>query len=585
MHIGPNEVYIHDAATGQWLHFYQPVEVIEARQIDEIRPALRHIEQRTRQEQLYAAGMLSYEAAPAFDRALKTRPAGDFPLLWFGLYHPPQPAPPPERLTPPAHSLGPWAESQGYEEYARSIETIKEQIAAGHTYQVNYTLRMHASFSGEPFSLFAELYQAQPVKYAAYLDLGRYAVCSASPELFFLLEGAHLTGKPMKGTAGRGVTLPEDRRQMDWLAHSEKNRAENVMIVDMLRNDLGRVAQTGSVQTTRLFEVERYPTVWQMTSTVEAESRAGLEEIFAALFPCASITGAPKVRTMQIIRELEPTPRRVYTGSIGMLTPQRRAQFSVAIRTVLVDRLEGLAEYGVGGGIIWDSTSQDEYAECRLKSRLLTQPHPAFDLLESLLWTPEAGCYLLEAHLARLEASAEYFGYAFNRRQVEACLQAVAAQLPAQAHKLRLTLPQSGEPACRAAPLETLPPARLWLAPQAVDTKNPFLYHKTTARAVYEAARAACPPGCEPLLWNERDELTETDTANLVVRLDGRLYTPPVSSGLLAGTLRGHLLVLGVLHERVLTRADLPACEALYLINSVRGWRGGDLSANQNYPS
>lgn len=572
-------LYLHDATNQRWLRFRTPHEIIRVQHIDGVLPALRRIEQRITRDRLYAAGFISYEAAPAFDPAYQVHPLDEFPLLWFGLYSSPRtvelPAPPAQ----PGYTLGggsQWSPSVGWEEYDRAITYIKDRIANGKTYQVNYTMRLRAPFVGQPWGLFLELARSQPA-YAAYIDTGRYVLCSASPELFFDWQDDRLACRPMKGTAARGRTLAEDQAQADWLYNSEKNRAENVMIVDMLRNDLGRIAQTGSVDVPRLFTVERYPTVWQMTSTVTAASQAGLPEIMQALFPCASITGAPKISTMRIIAQLEPTPRRIYTGCIGFITPQRRAQFNVAIRTVLIDRQSGQAEYGVGGGIVWDSTSAEEYEECQIKARLLTQPQPIFSLLESLLWTPEQGYFLLPYHLRRLADSAVYFNYPLDLGQVETSLAQAVAGLPAEPHKVRLLVNRQGAVACQAAALSVDPrpaEATLLLSPVPISSADPFLYHKTTHRQVYEAARSACRGECsDVLLWNEHRQVTESDAANLVARLDGRLVTPPVACGLLPGSMRAWLLEQGQVQEQVIGIDDLPRCAELFLINSVRKWR------------
>nr|BAG55467.1 putative para-aminobenzoate synthase, component I [uncultured bacterium] len=379
----------------------------------------------------------------------------------------------------------------------------------------------------------------------------------------------------MKGTAVRGRTLAEDEAQIDWLRQSEKNRAENVMIVDMIRNDIGRVARVGSVSVPRLFDIERYPTVLQMTSTVNGRSDASLPDILAAMFPCASITGAPKVRTMEIIRELEPAPRGVYTGAIGTISPGRQAQFNVAIRTVTIDRTAQRATYNVGSGIVWDSDASDEYAECRLKSRVLVEQRPSFDLLESLLWTPAEGYFLLDEHLDRLAASAAYFGVVVARARVRAELQQRTVGLDGVS-KVRVLVDEHGRVRSQAVSLDagaTVEPVRVGLAAMPVDPANIWLYHKTTHRAVYDAARASRPDCDDVLLWNSAGELTEASSSNLVVRLDGELVTPPVTSGLLAGTFRRNLLEAGELVERPVRVADLAQASELFLINSVRGWR------------
>jgi para-aminobenzoate synthetase/4-amino-4-deoxychorismate lyase len=461
-------------------------------------------------------------------------------------------------------------------DYDEAVTRIKDYIASGETYQVNYSIRLRAPFSGDPWMLFLELVQAQQAEYGAYVDAGRFSICSASPELFFCLDGNRLTSRPMKGTAARGLTALEDDAQARWLHHSEKNRAENVMIVDMVRNDMGRVAASGTVQVPRLFEVERYPTLWQMTSTVTARTEASLRDITAALFPCASITGAPKPRTMEIIAELETTPRRVYTGAIGFIAPNRRAQFNVAIRTVVIDRDEAQAEYGVGGGILWESECSDEYRECQIKARVLTTRQPDFSLLETMLWIPEQGYFLLEHHLDRLRGSAEYFGVPADMERIRQELTNVAGSLEGKPHRVRLLVTRDGAVSCEATLLTdgaAARPVQLKLAPTPVNSSNPFLYHKTTHRQVYDAARAACTECDDVLLWNEREEITETCIANVVVRLDGELVTPPVHCGLLPGTFRAWLLEQGTVRERVVTVEALKRSTCIYVANSVRKLR------------
>lgn len=575
------QVVIHEAATRRWLAFDRAHTIIRADTLSAVAPALREVEAAV-QAGAYAAGLISYEAAPAFDAGLAAHPPDGFPLVWFGLFAAPTPLPAlPEPPATEAYTLGPWQATLGPAAYAEAIARIKDHIARGETYQVNYTYRLRADFAGDPWALFLQLAHAQRADYAAYLDLGTHAVCSASPELFFEREGARVRAKPMKGTHARGRTLAEDEAQARWLQASEKNRAENVMIVDMLRNDLGRVAETGSVRVPALFEAERYPTLWQMTSTVTAEVRRPLTELLAALFPCASITGAPKHRTMQIIRELEPTPRHSYCGAIGLLTPAGRAQFNVAIRTALIDRAAGQAEYGVGSGVVWDSEAEAEYAECQLKARVLHTRRPRFDLLESLRWTPEAGYWLLERHLGRLAEAAVYFGVPLTLAEVRARLTALAATLPPAPHKVRLLVAPSGAAHVEAAALPPAPAGavRLALAAAPISAADPFLFHKTTHRIVYEQARAAHPEADDVLLWNEAGEVTEACLSNLAVRCEGRWWTPPVAAGLLAGVYRAELLAQGVLRERVLTVAETRQAEALAVINSVRGWRPAQLLA------
>ena len=406
-------VVLQDGQRRRWLSFGEPIRVLKAELTDQVFAALHEAEQAVEAEGLYAAGFVAYEAAPGFDPALKVREQPDLPLLWLGLF------PAPEvwsdlPVTALAHTLGTWEPAIDRATYRQAIAAIKEQIAAGYTYQINYTFPLGAAFSGEPWPLFTQLALAQRGRYAAYVDTGRHVVCSASPELFFQKADGVLTSRPMKGTAPRGRTFTEDEAQRAWLFASEKNRAENVMIVDMIRNDMGRIAEVGSVRVPALFEVERYPTVLQMTSTVTSRTNASVADVFKALFPCASITGAPKVSAMGIIADLEPAARGVYTGAIGYLAPGGRAQFNVAIRTVVVDRQTGRATYGVGSGVVWDSDADEEYDECLLKARVLGVQRPDFELLETMLWRPETGVFLLDRHLERLAGSAEYFGMAVD---------------------------------------------------------------------------------------------------------------------------------------------------------------------------
>ncbi len=558
----------------RWLCFSQPERVLAATTREDVLPTLRRVVEAVEEEGLHAAGYIAYEAAPGFDRALTVRGPAALPLLWFGLYRPPEVW----RQLPAggAYTLGDWQPSQQLDSYRQAIARIKEAIARGDTYQVNYTIALGAAWRGDPWGLFVDLANAQRGGYAAYIDLGRHVICSASPELFLDIDGDRVVSRPMKGTAPRGRTLGEDQQHIAALRASRKDQAENVMIVDMIRNDLGRIARFGSVHVPSLLEVERYPTLLQMTSTVEARSDAPLDAILAALFPCASITGAPKVRTMQLIAGLEGGPRGVYTGAIGYLIPGRRAQFNVAIRTVLVDRPTGQASYGVGSGIVWDSDADAEYAECRLKAQVLTRRFPDFELLETMRWTAADGVARLERHLARLAGSAEYFGFAVDLDVVRDRLAGLDPATTLDPARLRLLAGRRGELRLEAHPLE-LPamqgPVRLGLATKPVDADDVFLYHKTTHRLVYETARARRPECDDVLLWNERGELTETTTANLVLAVDGRLVTPPVGSGLLPGVLRAELLEAGVVQDQVLTMDDLARCQTIILVNSLRGWR------------
>ena len=425
------------------------------------------------------------------------------------------------------------------------VDAIRNQIELGNCYQVNYTIRLAAEGVDDPWQLFLQI--ASRARFGAFLELSDFSIVSASPELFFALDGARVTCRPMKGTARRGMTTQADDAIADVLRSSAKNRAENIMIADMVRNDLGRVAVPGSVKAVSLYELEKYPTVWQMTSTVEARTNASLDELFAALFPCASVTGAPKTAAMALAAELEDSPRSIYTGAIGWLAPGRRACFSVAIRTVLVDTVTKRATYGAGGGIVWDSDPLDEYRECLAKARVLETldvPGDGFDLLETLRWSPGEGYFLRDLHLDRMLASARYFDFVISRPELEEALDAAVSPAKHGRHAsvccCRSTAASAPKQArCRTNTGREL---RLRLADGPVDDQDPFLYHKTTRRHAHEYAAGARGDYDDVLLWNRAGMLTESTRSNVIVRLHGRDFTPPVSCGLLGGTYRRWLL-------------------------------------------
>lgn len=562
-----------------WTVFSKPREVLRADGPDEVAPLLEELE-RALDQGIYAAGFLAYEAAPAFDKALSVHPTSPVPVAWFGLYDTAHAIPPPDW---DLHQVTPdWTSNVDQRVYEKAVRRIRAWIAAGDTYQVNYTTRLTSPFHDEPTALFAGLLASQPNAYAAHVNTGDHAICSVSPELFFKQVGDRIVCRPMKGTAPRGATEEEDLDQTTWLKNSAKNRAENIMIVDMVRNDLGRIAVPGSVEVPSLYDIERHETLFQMTSTVRARTEHSLSSILGALFPSASVTGAPKVRTMEIIRELEESPRGIYTGCIGYAGPDRRARFSVAIRTVHVDCKRGVATYGTGSGIVWDSEPNVEYLECAMKSKILEPVAPSFQLLESLRWDPEEGYLFLARHMERLRSTAAYFGFDIKPRKALRELRSSAEGWDKKPYKVRLLAHSNGEifiesepitdPGFRAGP-DTDPVVRTaCLAPRAVDGRNTFLRHKTTQRAPYEEAKAGCEGYEDVILWNEKKELTETTVGNLVVIIHGDRLTPPIRCGLLAGTYRADQLEAGTIREQVLTIRDLENADAVYMINSVRGW-------------
>jgi len=549
-----------------WLRFSEPVEVLTARTPGEVFQCLEKIEK----SGLWAAGFISYEAAGAFDEALKTHVPGNLPLLCFGLFRSAETVSKPR--SGGAYQLGEWTPSLERGEYGSAIAAIKEHIAAGDTYQVNYTFRLNTEFAGSPFDFFCDLAEAQQGRYAAFIETNEFAICSASPELFFELRDGVITSRPMKGTMPRALTAVADRAVAAALKNSAKDRAENIMIVDMIRNDIGRIAEAGGVETVSRFDVEKYPTVWQMTSTVEGRTFATFSNVLKNLFPCASITGAPKAKTMEIIRSLEKSPRGIYTGAIGFIAPDGTAQFNVAIRTAVVDRINGLVEYGIGGGIVWDSDASAEYDEALSKAAILTKRVPQFQLLETMLYEPGQGVFLLERHLKRLADSAEYFDFNLDVPTVRERLRALNFSEPT---RLRLLLSKNGTFEIQSYEMQRDEGvvATLAIAREPVDSGDVFLYHKTTNRTVYERAKADFPDADDVLLFNERGEITESCIANVVVELDGRKITPPVSCGLLAGTFRGELIAKGEIEEQLITLDDLKRADSVWLINSVRKWR------------
>ncbi|MBM7654645.1 aminodeoxychorismate synthase component I [Neobacillus cucumis] len=553
------------------LIFKEPLKVMAAFSINEVLPCFEQVQEEVNNG-YYAAGFLSYESAPAFDSAFVTNSNYQMPLIWFGIFSEPEQ----QCLGHTGdYTLSEWQSSVSMEEYTQSIEAIKEGIERGDTYQTNYTIRLHSQFQGDDFAFFQKLKKAQSSDYCAYINTGEYSVLSASPELFFRLDGDEITTRPMKGTIKRGRFFEEDEANALWLYQSEKNRAENVMIVDMLRNDLSVVAELGTVKVPKLYEIEPYPTVYQMTSTITAKvaENKGIVDIFKALFPCASITGAPKVSTMKIIDDLEKQPREVYCGAIGYITPNKEAVFNVPIRTVLIDQQKGVATYGVGGGITWDSTSRGEYDEVLAKASLLEEDRPEFQLLESIL-LDDGEYFLLTEHLDRLKKSAKYFGFSIQIEELQKCLDGFAGQNSSGKFKVRLTITKNGEVTLDAQPV--FAPSsilKVQLASKPIDSNNPFLYHKTTNRSIYSAFQKDKPSDVfDVLLWNKDEELTEFTNGNLVLEMEGELWSPPVESGLLAGTFRERLLKEGIIRERILTIADLRLSSKIWFINSVRKW-------------
>jgi para-aminobenzoate synthetase/4-amino-4-deoxychorismate lyase len=555
--------------------FGNPVELIVAGTPDQVPEVLLEAEALASSGR-WVAGYVAYEAAPGLDPTLVThRPDLALPLAWFAVFdQPPQVDGWDERGH---YSLDDPKPDTDEASYADDLATIHQLIRHGDTYQVNYTFRLCSQFSGNLLSLYRDLVEAQRGGFGAFLDIGSHAILSASPELFFSIDGNRLVTRPMKGTAPRGRWSEEDHLFQAQLLASEKDRAENLMIVDLLRNDMGRISEYGSVEVGRLFEAEKYETVWQLTSTISSRLKAGtsLLDVFRSVFPSGSVTGAPKGRTMEIIRNLERSPRGVYCGAIGLLAPpgsgRPQGEFSVAIRTMVIDRRDGAAVYGIGGGITYDSTPEGEYAEAVGKARVLSTRHGDLRLLETLLREADGRYRRLQRHLDRIRSSAEYFGFPCSEEAVEEALSTIQGDEPL---RVRITLDRHGRIGVEAGPVPASPdPLRLAVDDRPIDPSDPLLYHKTTRRDTYENAARRHPDADGVILVDPDRHVTETTTANLAVLMGGRWVTPPLSCGCLPGTYRSELLDHGVVVEAVVAVEDLAMSGGVAVFNSLRGWR------------
>ena len=564
------------------LAFGAPVRILQAQLPQEVAAVLNAAEQAA-QAGAWCVGYLRYEAAGAFDPALQTHPP-DGPLAWFALYDRawPWPATHTVRAAPQVA----WAAGMARADFDAAMAQLAQGIANGVYYQVNLTAPLHGKLNMPPGmapdaaarALFAALQRSQPGGYSMYLASGQEHILSVSPELFFDWQGGQLLARPMKGTALRGSTPQADAASAQALRESEKERAENVMIVDLLRNDLSRVAEPHSVQVPRLFHLEALPSVWQMTSDITARSRAGsrLSDIFAALFPCGSVTGAPKVPAMQAIRALEWHPRGIYCGALGLLQPGGSATFNVPIRTVT---LHGdAARCGIGSGITAGSLPQQEWEEWQHKQIFVQRASAAFSLLETLRLC-DGRLHHGDAHLARLQGAAQHFGFPWPHALLHSRLQQVQREQPAGSWRLRLLLDLQGGVRVEVAPLPPTPPSvRLALAAQPMYcADDDFLRFKTTRRAHYEAFAPSDPAVFDTLLWNHRGELTECTRGNIALQLRGAWLTPALSCGLLGGVERAAALADGRLREAVVRVDELAHVSALAFVNSLRGWVAAEL--------
>jgi para-aminobenzoate synthetase / 4-amino-4-deoxychorismate lyase len=559
--------------------FHDPAEVIEANTPAEVRPALERVESLA-QSGLTLVGFVAYDAAPGFEPKFEITSGYDGPLVWFAAFVIPSEARDQhfdEVQIPRFARDDTWAADFDADRYRDKVAEIIGGIGRGDYYQVNLTERMTATVS-DPLNVYERIRAAQSAPYCAYIETAEMAVMSVSPELFVRRSGGMIETRPMKGTSRRGRWPDEDDDLAEALASSEKERAENVMIVDLIRSDMGRVAIPGTVEVPALFTVERYPTVLQMTSHVRSQLKPGttLADVFTALFPCGSVTGAPKIAASKCIRSLEPKPRGVYCGAVGVVRPgAREFTFNVAIRTAVVTRETGRAVYGAGGGITADSDPDRELAELRAKAAVLTSVPREIELLETLR-LDQGRLTRLDDHLHRLTRSADYFGFGQVERAVSE-IRAAASRLADEnrdgRHRLRILLRRDGTNTVAISPQPTDTGMRsLRIARTPVDSADRHLFHKLSDRSLYADRMEEADGADDVILVNERGELTETTIGNLVLELNGRRVTPALGCGLLPGVFRATLLTAGEIEEGLLHPDDLRRTSRIWMINSLREW-------------
>ena len=568
--------------------FLEPVNVLQTSRIDEVDTVLKEIE-RCVDKGFYAAGYVAYEAGYAFEPKLKNlmqKRNPSCPLIWFGIFKNPSIYDVRnEDSSKLRHSAGTGELSykindinfnMGEDEYKNRIKQIKKYIHSGDTYQINFTWNIHFSFEGSMFAFYDDLKRKQSVSYSAFIKSGDACILSFSPELFFRRKGDTIITRPMKGTMKRGHTLAGDEENIKVLKNSEKNRAENLMIVDLLRNDVGRLSEMGSVEVSKLFEIEKYETLFQMTSTVRGTLKPGTTYswIFKNLFPCGSVTGAPKIRSMEIINELEKDSRGVYTGAVGYISPDKEAVFNVAIRTPVIKGNKG--RMGIGSGIIWDSKPEEEYKECKLKMKFVTEPAPEFNLIETIRHYNNR-YRLLKYHIQRLRESAQYFDFKFDADDFMLHLKKNAEKLDKEKkYKVRILVDKSGNFSIENVLLDLNNSKTGYAALSGIkmDSGNKFLYHKTTLRDIYDKMyKKGREKGYIDLIFtNEKGEVTEGCISNIFIKRNGKFITPPVECGLLNGIMRQYIIkkAKNVIQD-IITLDELKNAGNIYLCNSVRG--------------
>ena len=547
--------------------FTEPIKELKTRDLDQVETLLREVEA-YQEAGFYAVGYVSYEAAPAFEKKLAVHPAplmGEY-LLYFTIHQEVETLPFPEdyeAVDLPAN----WQEEVEAPAYQEAIKSIHHHIRQGDTYQVNYTVQLSQELEADPLAIYNRLVVEQKAHYNAFIQHDDVSILSISPELFFEQDDRLLTTRPMKGTTHRGLTNQEDLQEATWLEADPKNRAENMMIVDLLRNDMNRISEIGSEHVTHLCQIEQYSTVWQMTSTIESRLRAEIDlvQTFRALFPCGSITGAPKISTMEIIQKTEKAPRGVYCGTIGILLPRGKRIFNVAIRTLQMQGNQAI--YGVGGGITWDSKWESEYQETKQKSAVLYRQEPRFELLTTGR-IHQGELTFLEQHLTRLREASRYFAYPYDEPKLLKELQEELARLESNLdYRCRIALHKNGTFHLVITELTDLPASYLQaqLTEQKLDLATPFTYFKTSQRDHLSQSNH------EQIFHLPDGTLLETTIGNLVLEIEGQLYTPPAHLPLLDGIYRRHLLETQQVEEKLLTLNDLTDADRIYACNALRG--------------
>ncbi|MFH1460217.1 MAG: aminodeoxychorismate synthase component I [Candidatus Omnitrophota bacterium] len=574
--------------------FRCPQQIITCHTPGQIKDCFNKIQKAVHQG-YYVAGFVSYEAGFALiDKLEKYQKNNyDFPLIWMGVFDAPitfnhytNKFLPKINTLQSNHLSGKFGNKYIIKnkhlnitrnQYFKDIKSIKKCIESGDTYQVNHTLKYKFDFHGNPFALYQDLRKKQPVNYSAFINSPEFTVLSFSPELFFKLKGENIHVKPMKGTAPRGLNPELDRQYKINLGMDLKNRAENIMIVDLLRNDLGKISKTGSVKVTDLFRVEKYTTLFQMTSTIKSKIKNNLSlfALFSSLFPSGSVTGAPKIHTMEIIKVLEPEDRKIYTGSIGFFSPKKKGVFNIAIRTIILEKNKG--EMGIGSGITYNSKSNLEFQECLLKAEFLKPKH--FQLIETMLLDKKTNISFLNEHLKRMRLSAKFFGIPFIKTKiVNGLTQPLAALNKNSACKIRMLLDVNGDFKIQTTPITSSnlkERQKIIISKIRINPNNPFLYHKTTKRKIYdkEFKKYSQLGVFDVIFLNNKNEITEGAISNIFVKKNNLYYTPPVSCGLLPGVYRKYFIKKHPkkVKEKILNLNDLKNADNIYCTNSVRG--------------